>query len=325
MLTNIELFNYSKDNPEKLFDPFYEKGMLVIPEQQDQRNLLVDNNEKLISLITSFDTIYTIYKKDCNDELVQNIVVDIVEILDNTPYINYSAFVQFFMVYNSTYSIYKNLSVEQKKEFIYEMLKKYCTERHKMYSSHGYSNIVLQVMCDNYSHKRNSKTGIDKALKFLNAGGHKFTHLKTEEDLVVQDNWYFLPDKGDRHVFDYMLDTLNVKMESRGIEHDKLPDIVFKHNGHYYICELKTMKGEGGGQNKQIVELAYFIKFTEENPNIHYVAFLDCDYSNKLFHDTSPKVIAQRKDIIKALNDNPGNYFLNTAGLSKFIKAICSE
>ena len=114
-------------------------------------------------------------------------------------------------------------------------------------------------------------------------------------------------------------------MESRAIEQNKLPDIVFNCKGEFYICELKTMKGEGGGQNKQIVEIAYFIKFSEQNPNIHYIAFLDCDYSNKLFHNNSPKVIAQRNDIIKALQDNPSNYFLNTAGLVKFIDEIYTE
>ena len=100
---------------------------------------------------------------------------------------------------------------------------------------------------------------------------------------------YFLPDKGDKNTFEYMLQTLKIKMESRTIEHDKFPDIVFKHNNQYYICELKTMKQGGGGQNKQIVEVAHFIRFSEKNPNVHYITFLDCNrftcfYTSVFFH-----------------------------------------
>lgn len=324
MLTNIELFNYSKDNPEELLDPFYEKGILVIPERRNQRNLLVSRNERLIDLITSFNTLHARYKKDLGDDLIQNIIHDIVGILDSTPNINYSAFVQFFMVYNSTYSIYKSLSNDQKVLFVYEMLKKYCAERHKVYSNHGYSDIVLQVVCDNYSHKRNSKTSIDKVLSFLDTDDHFMEYLRQEKNLLERDDFYFLPDKGDKKLFEYLLKAMDIKMESRGIEHNKLPDLVFKHNGNYYICELKTMKGEGGGQNKQLVEIAYFIKFAEENPNVHYLVFLDCNYSNMLFSDTSPKIANQRQDIMKALENNPGNYFLNTKGMLKFIKDLFS-
>ncbi|MBR4506927.1 MAG: hypothetical protein IKP24_00140 [Alphaproteobacteria bacterium] len=325
MLTNIELFNYSKDNPEELLDPYYAKNKIVIPATKDEDNELTANNKKLLDLITTFSVLYGNYHKEFMDDTVQGVIGDIIAILDRTEYINYSAFVQFFMVHNFTYAIYQTLNLDDKKYLIYEMLKKYCSERHGLYSNHGYSNIVLQVMCDNYSHKRNSKTSIEKVLGFLNTDKHPINRLRTSEELIQKDDYYFLPDKGDKRIFDSMLRELNIKMESRGIEHDKLPDIVFKHNGHYYICELKTMKGEGGGQNKQIVEIAYFIKFTEDTPNVHYIAFLDCDYSNVFFHDRSPKVIAQRKDIIKALHNNPGNYFLNTAGLIEFIKEVYAE
>ena len=159
MKTNIEYFEYSKNHPEALLDPFYAKSMVVIPSTKEEKNLLTENNEKMIKLITAFSVLDD-YKKDENDETVQQIVDDIINILNNTPNINYSAFTQFFMVYNSTYSIYQSLKNDQKKKLVYEMLKKYCNERHEMYTSHGYSNAILQVMCDNYSHKRNSKSGI---------------------------------------------------------------------------------------------------------------------------------------------------------------------
>jgi len=106
-------------------------------------------------------------------------------------------------------------------------------------------------------------------------------------------------------------------MESRTIEQNKLPDIVFNCNGEFYICELKTMKGSGGGQNKQIVEIAYFLKFSELDSRFHYLVFLDGDYSNILFNCNSPKITAQRNDISEALKNNTLNYFVNTAGFKK--------
>ena len=114
-------------------------------------------------------------------------------------------------------------------------------------------------------------------------------------------------------------------MESRKIEQNKLPDIVFKHNQDYYICELKSMKESGGGQNKQIVEIANFIKFSEKNKNVHYLTFLDCNYSNKIFQSMSPKIKCQRQDIKKALECNPNNYFLNTKGFIEFVKDLWSK
>ena len=107
-------------------------------------------------------------------------------------------------------------------------------------------------------------------------------------------------------------------MESRQFEQNKNPDIVFKKGNHFYIMELKTMKEGGGGQNKQVVEFALFIRFSEKDPNIHYITFLDGNYSNLLFRDTSPKVTSQRNDILSALKNNPSNYFVNTKGLKQF-------
>lgn len=320
MNTNREYFDYSKNNPEELLDSFYAKNLLIIPFQKEISNTLTINNEKLLKLITAFNVLDECYKKDQKDETVQKIIVDIIDILDKTPNINYSAFTQFFMVYNSNYSIYKSLDINSKKILIYEMLKKYCNERHNIYLSHGYSNTILQVMCDNYSHKRNSKSGIEKILKILEP--YNLNKLNKKENILINDDFYFLPDKGGKNIFEHMLHTLKIKMESRAIEHDKLPDIVLKHNGHYYICELKTMKEGGGGQNKQIVEIAYFIKFSETEENIHYITFLDCNYSNTIFHDNSPKITSQRNDIITALDNNPQNYFLNTKGMIKFIKDL---
>ena len=317
-MNNYDYFEYSKQNPEELFDTFYKKGVLVIPLDSKIDNKLTRNNAIMIERITAFK--YLISKGyTAKDTVIIDVVNEIIDILDRTPNINYSAFSQFFMVYNSTYSYFSGLRKPEKFNFIYEMLLRYCEERHDVYLNHGYSNSILQVMSDNYSHKRNGKTSIEKVLSILNPYSLKriSSILQTDEH-----NYYFLPDKGDRALFDAFLKKYNLKMESREIEQNKLPDIVFNCDGQFYICELKTMKGSGGGQNKQIVELAYFIKFEEDDSRFHYVAFLDGDYSNTLFESNMPKIINQREDISTALQNNKRNYFVNTAGFKKLSEDI---
>ncbi len=189
-----------------------------------------------------------------------------------------------------------------------------------MYKSHGYTNSILQVVCDNYSHKRNSKTSIIKFEDLLKP--YTAYNLQDENKVLTDDDYYFLPDKTGKKCFEWLLKELDLKMESRAIEQSKVPDIVFKHNGHYYVFELKMMKGGGGGQNKQAVEFAHFIRFSERNDKIHYGILLDSLYSNDLFFSTQPKIAEQRKDVIEALDNNPNNFFVNTAGAELLLNDI---
>lgn len=317
-MNNYHYFEYSKNHPEELFDPFYTKGVLVIPEDNTEDNQLTANNNKLIECISAFKVLISKNYTD-KDKPIIDIVNEIVYILSTTQNINYSAFSQFFMVYNSTYSFFKSLAIDEKFTYIYEMLLRYCEERHGLYLSHGYSNSILQVMSDNYSHKRNGKTSIEKILSILRPYNLRRIATIAETDTT---NWYFLPDKGDRYLFEQLIKKYNLEMRSRENEQNKLPDLVFNCNGKFYICELKTMKGSGGGQNKQIVEVINFIRYSEANDKCHYLTFLDGDYSNMLFTSNMPKVVYQRQDISNALHQNERNYFVNTAGFKKLVQDI---
>ncbi len=315
---NKKIFNISLSTPEPLFDSFYAKKKVIIPEDSSKENSLTKNHKLLIDYTTTFKVLYDSGYR-LNDKPLDEILEKIRLLMTTTDHINYSGFSQFFMVYNTTFSTFFSLSSAKQNAFLYEMLIKYCTERHEMYKSHGYSNAMLQMMCDNYSHKRNGKTTIEKVLNMLSK--YSLSHAKTAIELET-DNIYFLPDKGDFRLFIKFLEVYKIQMQSRDIEQDKLPDLVFKHNGHYFICELKSIKGVGGGQNKQLVELIHFIKFSEENENIHYLSFLDCEYANTLFNNSSPKITLQRKQIMQHLENNPQNYFVNTAGFAALLQTI---
>ncbi len=317
-MDNLAYFNYSREHLETLNDHFYERKMVILPSTPSTENLLTKNFKRMIDLITTFKVLVNQNTEESN-KLTNSIVDEIIDIMLKTPNINYTPFSQFFMVYNHTYSQFKSFDENKRKEFIYNMLIKYCQERHDLYLNHGYTNSILQVVCDSYSHKRNSKTTINKVLAIL--APLSLIHIKNIADAEL-DNYYFLPDKGNKKLFDNFLEKFNLKMKSREIEHDKYPDIVFKHNKEFYICELKTMKGIGGGQSKQIVEINNFINYSEESSSFHYITFLDGEYANTIFTSNMHKVARQREEIEKSLKRNPNNFFLNTAGLIKLIKDI---
>ena len=322
-MTNLELLEYSVKHPNPLIDPYYNKGELVITPSKETRNRLMVSNARLIELITVFNYLIGDGKDERSPEVVK-VVRQVIEILDNVDGINFSAFSQFFMVYNSAHSSYKVFPVEKKRQFIYRMLQLYCKERHAMYQSHGYSDSILQVMSDNYSHKRNSKTSIVKITDVL----HRFAveHMRSAFCSNESHNAYLLPDKGDRCEFDQFKRMFAIEMRSSEAEQGKLPDIVIKINGEYYIVEAKMMKGSGGGQDKQLVEIINFIRFAEPDKRIHYLTYLDGEYADMLFAaKRTPKIQRQYDDLVACLTANPCNYFVNPAGFERLMSTLWGD
>lgn len=313
-MNNLDYFALSANHPEPILDPFYEKGVVVIPPTATEHNFLTDQNARLVELISAFHVLDS-HGQGRNDSAINKILVEIRDILDNTPQINYSAFSQFFMVYSFAYSSYSELDADAKLDFLFEMLKRFCFERHIMYLSHGYSNSILQVVSDNYSHKRNSKTSIDKVLAILTPLGFiRITNLDSSSE-----KGFFLPDKGDHGIFETFRSRYSIELRSAQTEQDKTPDIVFGINQEWFIVELKNIKGSGGGQDKQLTEIINFVRYSEKRANIHYLVFLDGDYANRLFAHTSPKIQRQYDDVRACLQNNPNNFFVNTAGFTQFV------
>ena len=93
------------------------------------------------------------------------------------------------------------------------------------------------------------------------------------------------------------------------------------------LIEAKHMKEGGGAQNKQIVEIIDFIKHQEDSDDLHYVTFMDGVYFNKFSkaHIQQNKIRRQKEDIVKNLEKNKNNFFVNTAGLKSLFKDIEGE
>ena len=191
-----------------------------------------------------------------------------------------------------------------------------------MYTSHGYSDAILQVMCDNYSHKRNSKTTIDKITDAIEPLGIR--RLPQLVSFESADQFYILPDKGDVDIYQNLVCKLSLEIKALRQEQDKLPDFVLKFDGEYYIGEAKMMKGSGGGQDKQLVEIINFIRYQEQNETVHFVVYFDGEYANMLLSatDRSPKIERQYRDIVKFLTENPRNFFVNPDGFAALLNDL---
>ena len=325
-MTNIELFEYSGQNAEQILDRYYlDTTNPVIPKTSRGTNVLVRNNERLVQLISTFD-FYQKHEKQISHPDVVKLIDEVIDILMKTAEINLSPFSQFFMVYDSSYAAFKGYAEVEKRNFIYEMLRCYGERRHQLYLSHGYTNSMLQVVHDSYSHKRKSKASIKKLRDVLDDVG--YVHASTAG---ANPLYYFLPDASDKETFLTFAREHCMEMKFAKGKPDKLPDMVFHKDGEYYVVEMKHIKGSGGGQNKQLNEVIDFIAFSERDNHIHYVSYLDGEYSNSL-HNISlrrrtrkrkqNKITKQYYSILKCLRKNAGNYFLNTAGFKMLVRQI---
>lgn len=325
-MKNTDLFLYSGLHEEQILDPYYlDSSDPIIPKTAKHANFLVKQNERLIQLISAFD-FYQKRGKPIEHPDIAKLIDEVIDILMNTEEINLSPFSQFFMVYDSSYAAFKGYPQEAKRKFLFEMLRCYGDRRHQLYLSHGYTNSMLQVVHDSYSHKRKSKASIKKVCDVLDGIG--FMHHKVGE---VENHSYFLPDSGDKDKFIAFTKEHHLAMKFAKGKQDKLPDMVFRSNNEYYVVEMKHIKGSGGGQDKQLSEVIDFIRYAEKDGHIHYISYLDGEYSN-LLHDKSlrsnaksrkrNKIVRQYNSIMRCLRKNEGNYFLNTAGFKMFIQQI---
>lgn len=323
----MELFNLMPNNKEPIFDAYYSNLLdeTVITPSKDETNELMMRNERLINLIDTFNYMVIEKNMSASDDVVEGLLKDIMECL-NYKNMNYSPFAQYFLVHNISYGIYLKLSESRKKSFLFFMLRKYIQERHFIYKSHGYSNIVLQVLSDNYSHKRKGSIGVRKVEKQLRERNIlHFEEMKNSFDDHAQATYYLLPDKGDKAEFKRHLSRFCIDYNFGVSEQDKMPDVFLKIGDEFYIIEHKNMKENGGGQDKQIVEILSFINNEESNPHTHYITYLDGIFSNRLVENATSKNKRQYEYILQIFQKHPNNYFVNTKTFEMLLDDILNN
>jgi len=319
VLSNIDYFEFLVSNPEKIIDKWYsgKKEEIVLTKTKNEKSMLIEANEKLIEYIGVFN--YFVNGKGYDKENLQVIqLLDEMVSLLKTKGINYSAFSQYFMVQNISHSLFTKLSYEEKIDILYFVLIEYLKNRHEMYSNHGYSNIILQVLSDNYSHKRKGSSGIEKIVNQLMEIS-KFSMAANEIDFYEDDYCYLLPDKISKTEYNKLIFNLGIEFRYSNEKQSKIPDVILKIRDHFFIVEHKNMKEPGGGQDKQISEVLDFIRYSEHKKNYHYITYLDGIFSNRLFPDARAKNMIQYKEALKVLDENPSNYFVNTYAFHKLM------
>lgn len=319
MKNNLDYFNIATEHKEKMLDENYHKIVdnRVIPLTIEEENSLTKSNNNVIRFIDTIQTMIYDMGYSIDNEEIKKIILLIIEEL-KTKGMNYSAFCQYFNVHNMNYSIFEKLKLSEKIEVIKFIIEYYISSRHQMYKSQGYSNIVLQVMSDNYSHKRKGSYGANKIADILKINGlNDLTKMKSKD--FNQESYYLLSDKNGKTLFKKFAEIYGIKLSEDGRETEKYPDALVKIGHNFFIIEQKNMKENGGGQDKQASEITDFIDRKPEFSNLHYVTYVDGIYFNQLDKNATAKTLQQYTDIISVLAKYRTNYFVNSYSFNLLI------
>lgn len=313
MVNNYVLFNECLEHKVNNIDysARYILNKVIIPKKNDKNNLLLNKNDELVELLIQYNN----YKKLNDISHDEEIILKIDDCLKFDG-MNFSPFSQYLMIHDITYNMYlEELSFDEKKYII----DSYLEDRHEMYMNYAYSEIVFQVLNDNYSHKRKSVLGVEKLKKIC----EKY-NIKKLSDNITDDIYYILPDSGDRNQFKEILKKNNIKFSFANNHQDKMPDLLIKFYDSFIIVEHKKIKELGGGQDKQMTEIIDFIKYDERG--IYYVSYLDGILFNELKNPKETnKIYRDKIDILNSLKENPYNYFVNEFGFLKLIDSFFEE
>jgi hypothetical protein len=320
---NFYYWNESLKYKENIFDDSYFINQIIVNDEE-----LISRVEKLRELIVT----YCVLKEEQGDTeaVLQKIFNNILNLIESTEQIQYTEFVAFWKTLDISYSTFKDYSNEEKKDILKSILELYCENRRKIYDRLGYTNTTVQALYDAGASRKKGKLGIKKIETLLenifNISNTEYLKVENLKDFKGKKICYLLPDsnKSDKKIFDDFIKRKHLDYRFGREHQNKYPDIVIKICEHYFIIEAKHIKESGGAQDKQIVEIIEFIKYSENVDNIHYVSFLDGIYFNKFISlkdkDNKNKVLSQIRDIENALKYNKNNFFVNTYGLKLLIE-----
>lgn len=324
-MENNDLFHVSaktKDNLESIVDA---RGDVVITDDIENPTILM---RKVVELNGLIDFYYNLQQMDNKTVSLKNEALEkIMKLLENCKNlnINFSPFCVYFQVLKMPFSSYLKISYSEKREVLIHVLEMYRENRYHLYQANPYSHQVLQVMSDAASSRRNGMTANIIISKMLES--YKFIKPKTIYELDRTEKCYLFPDrsKDDLKIFNDYLRKKSVKFKFRSDREGKNPDALVKIGNDIFIIEHKLVTSNGGAQDKDINELIDFIRYSESNKSVHYVAFLQGNYWEYLTKSKSGKPSNNRIAIWGALNDNKSNYFVNGNGFQQLIEKFLNK
>lgn len=284
MLNNIKLFNECLEHPAKNIDPIARDTLnkVILPIDDSIQTELLTKNTRLLELIIS----YANYKRIGNNSHNTEILAEMDECL-RFDGMNYCPFSQYLMVHDVTYDMYLNKLTKEEKEYI---INSYLEDRHQLYLNRDYSDIIFQVLTDNYSHKRKGTMGVEKIRKIC----REFSIPKiNEESQIKNDLYYILPDVGDNKLFNKIIAVNHIKFDFRTTHQGKMPDSLIKVGNTFLVIEHKILKETGGGQDKQMTEIIDFISWGERG--VYYISFMDGILFNELINPSKKNKLYRDK------------------------------
>lgn len=324
MKNNLEVFTLMKKNPESLIDRYYadQNNLVIIPKTKDESNALTTAAEDLYRYIDTFETLNTDLKNQASADLIHQLLIKIDNIIMNTPNINFTSFCQYFLVYNLSQSLYRVIEDEDRLPLLKDLIIGYIENRHHIYKSHGYTPIVMQTMCDNYSHKRKNKTGAIKITTQLHEIGitNVITHIDEDDTL---DMYYLIPDMFNKTLIQEIFEKNNISINS--VRLSQLPNVIIKIKKDYFLIEHQTMKETGGGKEKKAKEKLDYIKQKTTNPNLHFITYIDGPLPNAIFSQNKVIQRIRAKEFRRILKTKPQNYLMNTYAFAEFFKDLIKE
>lgn len=294
-MDNIKLLEYSIKNKEDFLDPSY-----TFVNKHDKLDSYIKRTKEIKNVLI---TIKMIQGKDGGVKVLGRLYNELQGLM--TDLANFSEFSCFINACDS-----KREDVRKNNNLLKRITNLYLKNR-------GLNEIVpaewVQALVDKTSSRKKGAAGEKKLISIL----QKRDYLETKSFKA------FIKNKNSVARFsksgDFSNKNINKKFGTsfgKKTQGKKL-DLIIKKGKHMYFVEAKHMNGQGGEQNKQVLELIEIIRKRPLKNVHHLISFLDGVYFNELFGATNGKKAEQNKDIRKSLKKNKNNYFINTAGFLK--------
>lgn len=330
---NTEYWEASLNAPEPLVDPFYIQSQIILTDT------FVSEADALREFLGVFCYLLRQTEDDPQTHIVREYLTrQIDSLLRKSERLQYTEFVAFWKCSGVSYSVYRTLEEEKRFETLAKLLNLYCVERKPTYDKFGYSHIVSQALHDSGASRSQGSSVVQKLTAMLHRLSRgTSTNSATLNQFAADAIAFFFPDRGGKELFEDLCANYGLSYEYGKVSQDKRPDAVVKIHSRAYIIEAKHLQEGGGHQNEQVSQLIRFISFSEPNPrqsnnpalpqlSFSYVAFMDGWYFNQLIEAhklktgerkrrVGKKILEQYNSILKQLESNEHNYFVNTQGL----------
>lgn len=344
MKKNTDYWRHSLKHPEpEEEEEFYIHDEVIVEDEEYLRNV-----DRLRRLLTTYcvlinivqrkqDPLYGGWFANASHEhsstlqiACQTILEQIDDLLKKTPNIRHTEFVAYFKCIGMSFSEYDEMKPSKRLEFLQKILPRYCEKRESVYNRMGYTHVIQQALYDSVVSQKQGASSSQKLRGLLSK--LQVSEVSSPHEFVDSADTCFIV-ISDEKVFTDLKSVLKLKYRYGEERQGKVPDLAIKIGGKILIVEAKHLREAGGHQTEQINQLIDFIRQSEDDESVSYVAFLDGRYFNKFCtkkkltskQRKKNKIDMQHESIEKALEEYENNFFVNTAGMEMLLNDLLSK